>query len=211
MELKDMLNTVICGDCLDVMREIEDKSVDLVLTDPPYGIGNRLSDGGGKLKNTPMAVLYRETEWIDEVPTQEYFDEIFRISKNQIICGGNYFNLPPTRGFVMWDKKQYIHTLSACEYIWTSFDCPAKIASFSSMDLNRVHPTQKPLKLIKWLLMKFSQENSLILDPFLGSGTTAIACIDTTRQWIGIEREQAYCSIANKRISQHLQQQVMDL
>lgn len=191
------------GYCLQLMKQIPDKSIDCVITDPPYGLGNRLSDGSGKLKNTPMKVLYLESEWVDTVPDETIFNEIFRISKNQIICGGNYFKLPPTRGFVCWDKKQAMPTLSACEYIWTSFDCPAKIASFSSMDLNRVHPTQKPVDLIKWLIDKFTNENDLILDPFLGSGTTAIACYDLKRRYIGIEKEERYYNIANERLKKH--------
>lgn len=195
------LNTVIEGDCLEVMKTLPDKCIDLVLTDPPYGLGDRLSDGGGKLKNTPMAVLYRDTDWVDESPSKEVFDEMFRVSKNQIICGGNYFSLPPTRGFVAWDKKQHMPTLSAVEYIWTSFDCPAKIASFSSMDLNRVHPTQKPIGLIEWLMAKFTGEGDTILDPFAGSGTTGVACMNLKRNFILIEKEPKYVQICNERLS----------
>lgn len=200
----DFINKVINADCLEVMKQMPDKCVDLVLTDPPYGLGDRLSDGGGKLKNTPMAVLYRESEWEDKLPSQEVFNEIFRISKNQVICGGNYFLLPPTRCFIAWDKKQAMPTLSACEYIWTSFDRPAKLFSVSSTDLNRQHPTQKPIELIKYLIGKFSEENTTILDCFLGSGTTAVAAKQLGRNFIGIELSEKYCKIAEERLRQDI-------
>jgi site-specific DNA-methyltransferase (adenine-specific) len=198
--MEEHLNKIICADSLDFMKSLPDKCIDLVLTDPPYGLGDRLSDGGGKLKNTPMAVLYRDTDWVDEVPSEDVFKEIFRISKNQIICGGNYFNLPPTRGFVCWDKQQFMPTLSACEYIWTSFDCPAKIISCTSTDLNRQHPTQKPIILFQKLLQRFSKEGDTVLDCYLGSGTTAVACKLLGRNYIGIEKEQKYVDIALDRI-----------
>ncbi len=149
-----------------------------------------------------MATLYRASDWNDEVPSQEVFNEIFRISKNQIICGGNYFSLPPTRCFIAWDKRQAMPTLSACEYIWTSFDRPAKLFSISSTDLNRQHPTQKPVELIKYLISKFSEEVETVFDPFLGSGTTAVAAKQLGRKYIGIELSEKYCEIARQRLRQ---------
>ena len=96
-EISELINKIHCCDCLDLMREMPDKSVDLVLTDPPYGIGDKLAIGGATKRNLMME-LYLASPWEDVAPSKEYFDEIFRISKNQIICGGNYFDLPPTRG-----------------------------------------------------------------------------------------------------------------
>lgn len=204
----DFINKVIQGDCLEIMKQMPDKCVDLVLTDPPYGLGNRLSDGGGKLKNTPMAVLYRESTWEDILPPQEVFDEIFRISKNQIIFGGNYFNLPPTRGFIVWDKKQSPPTLSSCEYIWTSFDYPSKIIRKESTDLSRQHPTQKPVDVIGFCInyaeTVLHKNVGTILDPFLGSGTTARACKNLHRNFIGIEISEKYCEIARQRLGQEI-------
>lgn len=202
MKIEEMINKVIQGDCLDFMKQIPNKSIDLVLTDPPYGLGDKLISGGGKMKNTSMKVLYLESEWEDIVPNEEYFTEIFRISKNQIICGGNYFNLPPTRGFVVWDKLQPMPTFSACEYIWTSFSCPAKIFKGTSTDLNRQHPTQKSIHLMKFLIDKFSKPDDIILDPFLGSGTTAVACQNLKRNFIGIEMSPKYVEIARQRLRQ---------
>ncbi len=133
-------------DCMEYMATLPDKAFDLAIVDPPYGLGNRLSDGGGKLKDTPMAALYRDKDW-DILPTKEYWSELFRVSKNQVVFGANYFLdfLPSTRGFVCWDKNQAMPTLSACELVWTSFDKPAKIMKKSSTDLDRFHPTQKPI------------------------------------------------------------------
>ena len=119
---------VYLEDCVKALKRYADNHFDLAIVDPPYGLGNRLSDGGGKLKNTPMATLYREKDW-DILPTAEYWQELFRVSKNQVVFGANYFLefLPNTRGFVCWDKKQDMPTLSACELVWTSLDKPAKI------------------------------------------------------------------------------------
>lgn len=165
-------------DNMELMAQFEDNYFDLAIIDPPYGLGNRLSDGGGKLKNTPMAVLYREKDW-DILPSAEYWKELFRVSKNQIVFGANYFleHLPSSRGFICWDKRQDMPTLSACELVWTSFDKPAKIYRKSSMDLNRFHPTQKPIKLYQFCLQYVKAEKGMkVLDTHLGSGSIAIAC-----------------------------------
>lgn len=143
-------NTVYHGDCLEFMRSVPDGFFDLVLTDPPYGLGDRLSKGSGVLQNRPFKQQYLASGWTDIAPTQEVFDEIMRVSKNQIIWGGNYFDLPPTRGFICWDKKQPMPTLSACEYAWTSFDKPAKLFAMSNINPQRQHPTQKPVELMKF-------------------------------------------------------------
>jgi len=145
-------------DCMEYMRGLPDKFFDLAIVDPPYGLGDRLSDGGGKLKNTPMAALYRESSKWDIAPNKEYFNELFRVSKNQIICGANYFidYLNNSRGVICWDKKQTMPTLSSWEFLWSSFDKPAKTYYGTSTDLNRFHPTQKPVKLYKWLLENYA-------------------------------------------------------
>jgi site-specific DNA-methyltransferase (adenine-specific) len=201
MSMGNMLNKIHNVDCLEFMRQVPDNYFDLVLTDPPYGLGDRLSKGAGKLNNTPMKQLYLKTQWEDIAPDNKIFNEIFRISKNQIIWGGNYFDLPPTRGFICWDKKQPMPTLSACEYAWTSFDKPAKLFAISSTDLNRKHPTQKPIELMKFCLnyAKVNAETK-IFDPFMGSGTTAIACESLGLKWCGCELEPDYVEIANNRL-----------
>lgn len=165
-------------DCIEFMKSKPDKFYDLAIVDPPYGLGNRLSDGGGKLKHTPMAELYRNKEW-DTLPTSEYWEQLFRVSKNQIVFGANYFleYLPSTRGFVCWDKNQAMPTLSACELVWTSFDKPAKIMKKSSTDLTRFHPTQKPVYVYRFMLEYVKAEKGMkILDTHGGSMSIAIAC-----------------------------------
>ena len=168
MKLTDKIE-ITNDDNMIMMARYPDKYFDWACIDPPYGLGNRLSDGGGKLKNTPMAELYRNKEW-DILPSAKYWKEVFRISKNQIVFGANYFleHLSSSRGFVCWDKKQSMPTLSACELVWTSLDKPAKIMKKSSTDLERFHPTQKPIYVYKFMFDYCKiQPNDKILDTHL--------------------------------------------
>ena len=206
----DFIDQIICGDCLEIMKWIPDKSVNLVLTDPPYGInvigGNKPfgSIGGNNIvKANKYNPIINDDIKID-------LSELFRVSKNQIIFGGNYFNLPTSKGWIVWDKKKkndWNDNFSDGELAWTSFDKPLKIYRYLFMGClqegkreKRAHPTQKPLPLFKWILEKYSQPNDVILDPFLGSGTTAVACLELNRHFIGIELSSEYCEIAKKRI-----------
>ena len=203
-------NKIICGDCLEVMKGIPDKSIDLVLTDPPYGIniigGSKSfgSIGGSKLVNV------NKYKPIINDDIKINLSDIFRVSKNQVIFGGNYFNLPISKGWIVWDKKkknEWNDNFSDGELAWTSFNRPLKIFRYLYMGClqegkreKRIHPTQKPVELIKWILKNYSKENDLILDPFLGSGTTAVACRELNRRYIGIEISEKYCEIARRRI-----------
>lgn len=192
----------INADCFDVMREIKDKEIDLILTDPPFGggcnaaVGGRFEKYGKNIK-----------EW-DIAPTKTIFDEVFRISKEQIIWGGNYFELPATRCFLIWKKLTISENFSMAmaEYAWTSFNKNAKIFEFAPQDSTRFHPTQKPVQLINWCLNNYSKENDLVFDGFLGSGTTAIACIKTNRRFIGCELDKEYFEKACERIDTELKQ-----
>ena len=196
------LNKIHNMDCLEYMKTVPDKYFDLVLTDPPYGLGDRLSDGGGKLKNSKMSKLYKNKDW-DVLPSQEIFNEIFRISKHQIIWGGNYFDLPPTRGFIVWDKLQYMHTLSHCEYAWTSFDRPAKMFRKQSAIKEKLHPTQKTEEIIQFSLEYARPEKEWkIFDPFSGSGTTLVVAKSKGLNYVGCELDKDYYEIINKRLSQ---------
>lgn len=214
------LNKIYCGDCLDLMREMDDKSVDLVLTDPPYGIkesnerninrGGPVAFGGIKKKGCPVeATDYGHYEWDNSAPAKEYFSEIFRISENQIIFGGNYFGLPATSCYIVWDKDNGENDFADCELAWTSFKSAVRKFKWRWNGLlqqdmahkeKRQHPTQKPLALMMWCLEKYSKPGMTILDPFLGSGTTAVACKKLGRNFIGIEKEPAYVEIALKRL-----------
>lgn len=200
-------NKIYCADCLELMKEMEDNSVDLVLTDPPYGINMDGGNVGYKGFNN-----FEKKEWDSEKPKDNYFNELFRVSKNQMIFGGNYFNLPPSRCIIVWDKGAGFknRTYAECEICWTSFDKNARIYKRDPLARgdykNKLHPTQKPIKLFEWCLEKYSEEGQTIFDPFLGSGTTAVACINTGRNFIGIEKDADYFEIAQRRIKNALEQ-----
>jgi DNA modification methylase len=205
MNKQEFLNGQIVlfnGDCLDVMRDLKDGEIDLVLTDPPYGTGSALK-GAGKLKNRALNLM--DTKW-DIAPEKKVFDEIFRISKNQIIWGGNYFELPRTRGVICWDKQQPFPNFSAWEMGWTSFNCVARIFKFDNRTGGKIHPTQKPVALMSWCLNNHSKKDDLIFDGFLGSGSTAISCIKTKRRLIGCELDNEYFDKMCKRIEEELRQ-----
>ena len=206
----DFIDKVICGDCLEVMKEIPDKTVNLVLTDPPYGIKE------SNEKNRTRARLAKTTDfghydWDKQKVKKEYFEEIRRVSKNQVIFGGNYYAsiLGDSSCWLVWDKDNGKNDFADCELAWTSFKTAVRKFKWRWKGMlqedmknkeKRVHPTQKPLPLFKWILEKYSQPNDVILDPFLGSGTTAVACLELNRHFIGIELSSEYCEIAKKRI-----------
>ena len=156
---------------MELMKRYPDNYFDLAIVDPPYGIdinsSGRLGHYGGKGK-----------KWDNEIPNDIYFKELNRVSKNQIIWGGNYFNLQPTRCFLIWDKQQPEGvSFASCEFAWTSFNKSAKTFYMrpQNADENRIHPTQKPKSLYQWLLTKYAEPNFKILDTHLGSGSIAIA------------------------------------
>lgn len=207
------------GDCAAIMPELE--QMDLVLTDPPYGIkvgGARGKIGGArgikgrKKKFHPKE--YGECLWDKSRPTQKIFDMMLSISKHQIIFGGNYFidYLQPTPCFLVWDKKNGNSFFADCELAWTSFSSATRIIKYrwngcmQETPETRYHPTQKPVGLFLWILDKYSKSGDSILDPFLGSGTTAIACERLNYKWIGIEKEEKYCEVATQRIENEAKQ-----
>lgn len=165
---------------------------------------HRSSKPGGAHKNYSGSNI---SNW-DIAPSEEVFKEMFRVSKNQIIWGGNYFGLPPTRCFLVWDKLTISEkfTMAMCEYAWTSFNANAKRIELAPQDSARFHPTQKPLALFKWCLNLFSKENDLILDCYSGSGTTAIACSEINRRFICVEKDEFYFNKSVERLERYLQQ-----
>ena len=197
-------------DNMELMARYPDKYFDLAIVDPPYGLGERLAERGGKHKNNKSAILYKNSsQWDNKIPNKEYFDQVFRVSKNQIIWGANYYLefLPSTRGIICWDKKQFMPTFSRIEFAWTSFDAVARLFEGSSIDLNRFHPTQKPIQLYKWLLDKYAKEGDKILDTHLGSGSIAIACHDYKFDLTACELDKEYFDKAMQRINNHMAQQ----
>lgn len=174
------------------MRGFADNQFDLVLTDPPYGIG---------ISSNPFRQKFPKSDWDNFAPTEEYFNEIFRVSKHQVIWGGNYFGLPPTRGFFIWDKKQSENFSSAmCEFAWSSRKAPAKIFRKHAASFEKFHPTTKPLDMMEWLI-SFFPGTTTILDPFMGSGTAILAAKNLGINATGIEISAEYCEIARKRLS----------
>ena len=193
--------TLYNADCMDVMREIPDKAFDLAIVDPPYGLEQASTNGSGKLKNRRFNKGHIST-W-DIPPANEYFDTLFRVSKNQIIWGGNYFQLPRCRGFIVWDKCQPWSNFSQAEYAWTNFERPSSIFKFDNRTGDKIHPTQKPVALYKWLLHNYAKEGDRILDTHLGSGSICIACHDMGFEMTGIELDKDYYEAAKKRLINH--------
>ena len=214
------INKIYCADCLDLMKEMDDNSVDFVLTDPPYGIGEcgaKNHSRGSLCESTK----YAPKDWDFEKPSSEYFKEIQRISKNQIIFGGNYFAdvLPASSCWLVWDKDNSDNDFADCELCWTSFKTAVRIYKHRWNGMlqedmkhkeKREHPTQKPEKLIRKIIEDYSEEGQTIFDPFLGSGTTAVACINTGRNFIGIEKDADYFKIAQRRIKDAQEQGRID-
>lgn len=228
MQSIDVISEVYNIDCMEYMRRLPDKHFDLAIADPPYGISidrASLCEGLGLSNNNTMARLKKErfhgrgklkdramnrlnTEWDLKPPTKEFFDQLFRVSCNQIIWGGNYFELPPTRGIVCWDKEQTFLNFSAWEMAWTSFDVPAKIFRFSNRGFlspegkdkaDKVHPTQKPIALYGWLLKNFAEQGQSIFDPMMGSQSSRIAAYRMGFDYYGCELDSEYFRTGSER------------
>jgi len=155
-------------DNMEFMASVPDKYYDLAIVDPPYGIG---------ISGNPVRQKHKKKNWDNETPTAEYFDELFRVSKNQIIWGGNYFDLPATQGFFIWDKKQpHDFSLAMIEYAWSSIQKPAKMWSLSvQKEQNKIHPTQKPIALYDWIYKNYLPNGGKVIDTHLGSGSNRIS------------------------------------
>jgi len=188
-----LINVVHNSDCLPVMREMSDNQFDLAIVDPPYGIG---------ISKNPFRQKHNKANWDSNIPTEEYFKELFRVSKDQIIWGGNYFNLPQSQGFIVWDKIQPFDFSSAmCEYAWISFQKPAKIfrKHVVTAETNKIHPTQKPSEMYRWLLKNYASQNDTILDTHVGSGSSRIACWKMGFDFTGYEIDKDYWDAQEKR------------
>ena len=216
--INDLIGKITCADCLDILKQLPDKCVDLVLTDPPYGINIAKT---GKVGDENLAPVrnYGAKNWDEQIPTKETFNEILRISKHAIIFGGNYFveNLKNSSCWIVWNKLN-TGKFSDCELAWTNFSKGIKKYDFlyngmikepSERNQERIHPTQKPLKLFEQILRDYSNENDLVLDCFSGSGTTAVACHNLKRRFICIERDPEYHALSVKRLEEAQRQQTL--
>ena len=205
------INKIHNQDCLEAMREMSDNQFDLAIVDPPYGI-NIVSEFK-KTTNSSSSMMKGMngifgSEWDNATPTEEYFTNLKRVSKNQIIWGGNYFldYLNSTRCFLSWDKMNGTNNMADFELAWTSFNKSCRRFSmhhFSKGYGKKIHPTQKPVKLYEWLLMNYANEGDKILDTHLGSGSIAIACDNLGYDLTGYELDKEYYDNAIKRIKNH--------
>ena len=179
-------------DCVTFMRTLPDKYFDLCIADPPYGID---------IANNPFRGKFEKTDWDSKVPTHEFFNEIFRVSKNQIIWGGNYFGLPANKHFIIWDKMQPFDFSSAmCEYAWSSLNKPAKIFRKRVVeDKGKIHPTQKPVELYSWIIRNYANHGDKIFDPMVGSGSSMIAAYFLGFEFTGCEISKEYYDKAKER------------
>ena len=191
-----------------MMARYPDNYFDLALVDPPYGLGKSVVNSGGRFKKYQN----KNGNWDMEIPTNEYFKELFRISKEQIIFGGNYFDLPKNKCFIVWDKKQPQGiSFAMAEYAWASFDKVAQIFSLRSQGQEqRFHPTQKPVKLYEWILMNYAKEGDKIVDTHRGSASLDIACHNLGFDLVTCELDTDYFNDGNKRLKQHQNQQVIN-
>jgi site-specific DNA-methyltransferase (adenine-specific) len=193
--------TIYHGDCRDFFAD-NDARFDVVLTDPPYGIA-RVWKGGFKNGWQKCSTQSEErNEWDKEAPPVELWPTILKVATQVIVWGGNYFPLPPSRGWLVWVKPERNFSLSEAELAWTSIDTVIRVYEAVRHIENREHPTEKPVDLMRWCLNKTPGET--VVDPFMGSGTTLRAAKDLGRRAIGIEIEEKYCEIAAKRLSQEV-------
>ena len=227
---------IVRADCMDYMKDVPENAFSIAIPDPPYGINapnmqmgthktrtgdgypgesvavklrkGRLNSVGGKLKNRLLNTS--DINWDDEKPSPEYFTTLKRISKNQLIWGGNYFDLGPTRGFAIWNKNQPWPSFSQAEFCWSSFDCPSKVFTYSNRgganEEVKIHPTQKPVPLYLWLLDTYAKKGDTILDTHLGSGSSMLAAYARGFDFVGIEKDILYYEAAVKRFMEFMKQ-----
>jgi len=207
---KETMNKLHQIDCMDYMKDIPDKFFDLAIVDPPYGIERYT-------KQASWIDAYDSTgerTWNNLIPDQKYFNELFRISINIIIWGGNYFQLPVTQSWIFWDKernKGKNGTWADGELAWTTFKIPLQVArikydGFMGKDLNRIHPTQKPIALYKWLLTNYAKPGDKLFDSHSGSGSFRIAAYDMGFDLISCELDADYCRDNEERYQKQIQQ-----
>ena len=199
-------------DCLEYMRGLPDKAFTLAIADPPYGLiesGVQTRGGAGKLKGRILNESEKKFDRWDKAPDAEFFDELFRVCENVIIWGGNYFDLPPTRCVIAWDKCQPWPNFSQIELAWTSFDYPAKLYKFDNRTNDKIHPTQKPVELYAWILNKFAKEGDTIFDPMMGSQSSRIAAYKLGFDYVGCEIDAEYYESGCKRFNEECKGEIV--
>ena len=222
------MGVLYCGDSYEIMKLLQDNSFDLALTDPPYGIGNIYKMTHSRDRKARAMCKNDKMEWNHKPIDEKFFSEVFRISKNQIIWGANYYNnlLKPGKKWIVWDKVNYNSSFSNIELAWTSFEGADKLIRYmwsgmqqgksieeghimqgnKALNEKRYHPTQKPLCLAIKLLQDFSRRGQIVVDPFFGSGWTGKACEKLNIRWAGIEISEEYCEKAKNSIQADINQ-----
>lgn len=210
------MNKVYNMDCLTSMKEMKDNQFDLAIVDVPYGIGVDGGIGGGVLT---LKSNFEKKHWDKEPPKQEYFNELFRVSQNQIIWGANHFIERINKNsscWIVWDKVNGNNNFADCELAWASFKTSVRKFTFQWQGMLqgdmknkefKIHPTQKPVKLYKWLLENYAKQGDTILDTHLGSGSSRIACYDMGFDFTGYELDKDYFDLQEKRFNTHINQQ----
>ena len=202
-----LVSEVYLMDCISLMKHYPDNYFDLAIVDPPYGIGMDGGNVGYKGFNN-----FEKKNWDKEIPSNEYFEELFRVSKNQIIFGGNYFGLPATRCYLVWDKGEgfYNRTYAECELAWTSLDantCKIKHDPLAKGDYKgKIHHCQKPITVYDWIFSKYATEGMKILDTHLGSGSSRISANKAKLHFVGCEIDEEYFNKQNKRYEEFISQ-----
>lgn len=208
------------GDCAKVMPTLG--VVDALVTDPPYGIGadQKMAANSGKLSDSKRLAAkgtYKETDW-DSVTCEAEISYARRMTRQQIIFGGNFYDLPPTSCWLIWDKENAATDFADCEMAWTNLDKPVRLIRHLWNGMLRkgdekryTHPTQKPLDVMAWCLTHLPADTQSILDPFMGSGTTGIAALRAGKRFIGIERDPDYYALAVRRIQEAADTPMLDL
>ncbi len=210
-------------DCMEYMKSCKDKQFNLAICDPPYGINISQTFGGEKRKSGKGAALksaFTKKDWDSAIPDKSYFDELFRISTNQIIWGANYFTeyLPNSMGWLAWNKNNGTTKFSDCELAFTSYDKALRMFTYTWNGMlqqnmknkeKRIHPTQKPVELYRWLLTNYAKEGDTIFDSHLGSGSIAIACDNLGFDLTGCEIDKEYFDSAVKRLEPYRNQKAL--
>lgn len=194
-------------DCMDGMKQFPDKFFDLAIVDPPYGLG--IDGQKESIRKNPKhnRKQHIRKSWDSSIPDKDYFYELFRVSKNQIIWGANYFVKylnTGTKGWIVWDKGQHGLTMSDCELAFSSFNCPTRVKIINRVELlneGTIHPTQKPIKLYEWLLNNYAKPGDKILDTHVGSASSLIACHKLGFEYVGFELDTDYFKAASDRLA----------
>lgn len=199
------LNVAYNTDCMEYMKTLPDKAFELAIVDPEYGIS--INNNIGRRKGDKPS-NYKKVTWDKKPPSAEYFKELFRVSKNQIIWGANYFSMPPAKCFIVWRKPQISEgvSFSMLEYAWASFDETSKEWIGMSNEADRIHPTQKPVALYEWLLTHYAKQGDKILDTHLGSGSSRIAAHNLGFDFVGCEIDEDYFKAQEERYQAHIAQ-----